>query len=98
MKRVEKVFVTWECLSTKDVNVTLSEGLLTVWRGQLCSNGGRARHARETTVLIQKLGRGKEHSAVLITHSTHTPEPHVSHQRAPMFERHVRKSGSSLIF
>ena len=44
-QRVEKVFVTWECLSTKDVNVTLSEGLLTVWRGQLCSNGGRARHA-----------------------------------------------------
>ena len=29
-QRVEKVFVTWECLSTKDVNVTLSEGLLTV--------------------------------------------------------------------
>ena len=29
-QRVEKVFVTWECLSTKDVNVPLSEGLLTV--------------------------------------------------------------------
>ena len=29
-QRVEKVFVTWECLATKDVNVTLSEGLLTV--------------------------------------------------------------------
>jgi len=29
-QRVEKVFVTWECLSTKDVSVTLSEGLLTV--------------------------------------------------------------------
>ena len=29
-QRVEKVFVTWECLATKEVNVTFSEGLLTV--------------------------------------------------------------------
>ena len=29
-QRVEKVFITWEMLSTKDVNVTLAEGLLSI--------------------------------------------------------------------
>ena len=29
-QRVEKVFITWEMLSTQDVSVTLSEGLLSV--------------------------------------------------------------------
>ena len=29
-QRVEKVFVTWESLATKEVNVTFSEGLLTI--------------------------------------------------------------------
>jgi len=29
-QRVEKVFITWECLNTKDINVTLSEGLLSI--------------------------------------------------------------------
>lgn len=29
-QRAEKVFVTWECLNVTEVNVTLSEGLLTV--------------------------------------------------------------------
>ena len=63
-QRVEKVFVTWECLSTKDVNVTLSEGLLTVWRGQLCNGESET---RETTVLTQagereRAQRGANHS------------------------------------
>ena len=57
-QRVEKVFVTWECLSTKDVNVTLSEGLLTVWRGQLCNGESETRDARDHSTYTS-WGEGK---------------------------------------
>jgi hypothetical protein len=64
------VFVTWECLSTKDVNVALSEGLLTVEgtavaKWQIIWGAARGERARPHSTKAgerERAQRGANHS------------------------------------